>query len=262
MKNPKISILTSTYNSSASLQRCLDSVKSQSYTNIEHIIIDNCSNDGTIDIIRDNEATGRISWWLSEPDSGIYHAWNKALPHCSGDWVLFLGSDDELANPDCISQAVEKLVDIPESIYVAYGIASLCDENGGEIRSLGQDWEIGKELLKKGVMLPHVATFHRASMFDKHGNFDESFKLAGDMDFLLRELKENDAEFLGITMTKHYRGGVTTLSANRFTGKDEIMRIAKKYDIGVPWDKSFLKNFWYSLRAKMKNYFNIDITRR
>jgi len=93
---PYISIVTATYNSALLLQRCIDSVANQTFKAVEHIVIDGASTDGTIEIIKNNKKY--LSYWISEPDTGVYSAWNKAIPHIKGEWVLFLGSDDFLAN--------------------------------------------------------------------------------------------------------------------------------------------------------------------
>ena len=128
---PYITVLTSTFNSAPSLQACVDSVNSQTFDGVEHVIIDNCSTDGTVEIIKHNETAGRLSWWLSENDNGIYNAWNKALPECSGDWIIFLGSDDTLNSPTVIEEVVEKLKTLPPERMVAYGKAMVHRTDGG-----------------------------------------------------------------------------------------------------------------------------------
>ena len=91
-KYPLISIIVAVYNGEKTLQRCIDSVFSQTYPHKELIIIDGGSTDGTVDILQTNN--DKITYWKSEPDNGIYQAWNKALDHAKSDWICFLGSDD------------------------------------------------------------------------------------------------------------------------------------------------------------------------
>src|SRR5579864_471869 len=91
---PKISIIIVTYNAAAYLQKCLDSIYRQKYPSIEIIVLDAESTDGTVDILKAN--TNKITFWKSEKDEGIYDAMNKALEHVTGEWVYFLGADDEL----------------------------------------------------------------------------------------------------------------------------------------------------------------------
>ncbi len=259
---PRISILTSTFNSVSTLQRCIDSISAQTYANLEHIIIDNCSEDGTVELLKRNEGSSRLSWWLSEPDKGIYNAWNKALPHCAGEWILFLGSDDQLADKEAIEKVVAELIKLPEEVRVAYGKAAICRGYEDEGRVLGQPWDKAKVALTKGIMIPHVATFHHRSLFELHGNFDDSFRLAGDMEFLCRELLQHDAKFIDVLVTRHYHGGVTTIPRNRVVGKQEVLRISRQYNIGVPWERSMFKNCWYWISCAVRNILKIDISRR
>lgn len=91
---PLISIITVTFNAAKHLQKCIDSIKAQSYPRIEHIIIDGGSTDGTVTILQQNG--DQLAYWKSEPDNGIFNAMNKALEHTKGDWIYFLGSDDTL----------------------------------------------------------------------------------------------------------------------------------------------------------------------
>src|SRR5580693_3513958 len=90
----RISIIIVTYNAAATLQVCLESIYSQSYKDLEIIVIDGQSTDGTVDILKQN--TARLAYWKSEKDEGVYDAMNKGVKHLTGQWVYFLGADDEL----------------------------------------------------------------------------------------------------------------------------------------------------------------------
>src|SRR5690606_34585060 len=94
---PRFSVVISVFNGAKTLQKCLDSVAGQTYAARELIVIDGGSTDGTQQILRHN--AGRLAYWVSEPDRGTYHAWNKALAQASGDWSCFLGADDYLWEP-------------------------------------------------------------------------------------------------------------------------------------------------------------------
>ena len=105
---PLISVVIAVYNGKATLQQCLDSVTQQTYSHVELIVIDGGSTDGTVDLIRANAQ--KIAYWISEPDRGIYNAWNKALAQAKGDWICFLGADDYLWNAQVIERMAEQLV--------------------------------------------------------------------------------------------------------------------------------------------------------
>ncbi|WP_317169476.1 glycosyltransferase [Mucilaginibacter humi] len=111
---PAISIIIVTYNAAGTLQVCLDSIYKQQYPSLKIIIIDGNSTDGTVDIIKAN--INKIHYWQSEPDAGVYDAMNKAVKHLTGDWVYFIGADDELL-PEFSDMALE-LKD-PTAIYYA-----------------------------------------------------------------------------------------------------------------------------------------------
>lgn len=100
MYSPLISIITSTYNCTSTLNDTINSILNQSYINLEYIIIDGNSTDGTIDIIKSSEQKFQkkkiVFKWISEPDKGIYDAWNKGLDKVTGDWIVFIGGDDFL----------------------------------------------------------------------------------------------------------------------------------------------------------------------
>lgn len=123
MKTPKISIITATYNCNDSIEKTILSVLSQDYGNIEYIVIDGGSTDGTLDCIK--QYSDRISYWISEQDEGLYDALNKGIKMASGDWIGLLNSGDLFHSPHTISELFEK--EIPSSIGVVYGDCILID---------------------------------------------------------------------------------------------------------------------------------------
>jgi glycosyltransferase involved in cell wall biosynthesis len=107
MYSPKITVIVAVFNGSATLRRCLKSICSQSYSNQELIVMDGGSSDDSVKIIQQN--SHRIAYWESKPDRGIYHAWNKALSHATGEWICFLGSDDYFWQDDVLEKMVPAL---------------------------------------------------------------------------------------------------------------------------------------------------------
>jgi glycosyltransferase involved in cell wall biosynthesis len=218
---PLISVVIAVYNGKATLQQCLDSVAQQTYAHIELIVIDGGSKDGTVDLIRANAQ--QISYWISEPDRGIYNAWNKALVQAKGDWVCFLGADDYLWDAQVLELMAEQLVLVPQDIRVAYGQIMLVNNNGAELYVVGEQWSGVKKRFKQTMCVPHPAVMHRRSLFVDLGDFDETFRIAGDYELLLRELETNDAFFIeGIVMTAMRQGGVSSDPANTLQGLREV----------------------------------------
>jgi glycosyltransferase involved in cell wall biosynthesis len=191
---PLISIIVATFNCEATLQQCINSIKQQTYQNKELIIIDGSSIDGTVNLLEANR--DQISYWNSEPDRGIYNAWNKGLARARGEWICFLGADDYFWDAQVLERMSEQLGKIPSSIRVAYGQVMIVNKHGESLYLLGENWQKVKKHFNKVMCIPHVGTMHRRSLFELHGKFDESFRIVGDYELLLRELKTNDAYFI------------------------------------------------------------------
>ena len=173
-----VTIIIATFNVGDTLQRCIDSILSQSYRNWTLIVIDGGSTDNTVDIIQKN--THIISHWESEPDNGIYHAWNKAIRHARGDWITFLGADDAFSDPGALTAMVEA----SDGSDLVFGRIALLDKDRRRRRVIGAPWEWKR--LKCYQMLAHPGALHRRGLFDELGYFDERYRIAGDYDFLLR----------------------------------------------------------------------------
>ncbi len=231
-RQPVISVIVAVYNSQATLQQCLDSVSSQTYAKVELIVIDGGSTDGTTDILRNNAQ--HLAYWVSEPDRGIYHAWNKALARATGEWICFLGADDYLCDAQVLARMAEQLVLIPENIWVAYGQIMLLDHDDQALFTLGQPWDTVRLRFRQEMCIPHPAVMHRRGLFDKHGLFDESFRIAGDYACLLRELKDGTALFVpGIVVAAMRPGGISSRPKSTLLTLREARRAQR--DVGLRW---------------------------
>jgi glycosyltransferase involved in cell wall biosynthesis len=114
----KVSIVIATYNAAQYLDACLNSCVEQTWSNKEIILIDGASTDGTLEIIHKYE--GHITFWMSEPDEGVFDAWNKALDHVSGDWVLFRGADDVFWDANALERIAPHLINASSAEVVCY----------------------------------------------------------------------------------------------------------------------------------------------
>lgn len=205
---PYISVVVAVRNGAASLQRCLDSVFTQTYHGWELIVIDGDSSDGTQEVLERN-AHG-IRYWISEPDGGIYSAWNKALPRTRGTWVLFLGADDRLRDDHVLARMAVHLKAAERTHRVVYGRIDRVDGQDEVIETVGSPWAAVRKEFRHGMTIPHPATFHLRALFTERGSFDESYRISGDYEFLLRELLENDAKFIpDVTVTSMRIGGIS-----------------------------------------------------
>jgi glycosyltransferase involved in cell wall biosynthesis len=200
-----ISIVVATCNSHTTLQQCIDSVVRQTYPHKELIVIDGGSSDGTVDLLKANQQV--IAYWVSEPDRGIYHAWNKGLARAGGEWICFLGADDHFWNEHVLTRMAGELAKLPLDIRIAYGQIMLLNVSGEPLYVVGEPWEKLKQRFLKSMCIPHPGMMHRRSLFKQHAGFDESFRIAGDYEFLLRELKTADAVFVPTFVTVGMRQG-------------------------------------------------------
>ncbi len=224
MKRPLISIITSTYNSAKTLNDTLVSVLNQTYSNIEYIIVDGASTDGTVEILKAQQQqfkNNNIRFkWISEPDTGIYNAWNKALKMIAGDWVVFIGSDDYFKNNTVFEEMLPFLNQSEENgCNYVYGKIEHVDKNEQLIEVAGKPWSLQKKRFTYTMNLGHSGCFHHKNLFTKHGNFDDSFKIVGDYEFLLREFKNpnNNAFFVDKSLIIMREGGVSASLDNRLT---------------------------------------------
>ena len=215
----KISIITATYNCEKSLQRTIDSVASQDYEEIEHIIIDGGSSDNTLNIIQAN--SDRITKYISEKDSGIYDALNKGIRLATGDVIGFLNSDDTFADQHIISAIANCFkTEKTDLVYGNLVYQTVDDSNEKTIRY----WEsnnFNTESLKYGWMPPHPTLYCKREIYEQWGLFNDKFKIAADYDFILRIFKQPTIKktFLPIILVKMSIGGISNNSIKNIIRK-------------------------------------------
>lgn len=258
---PLVSVIIAVFNGAQTLQKCIDSFIQQTYSNKELIIIDGGSNDGTVELLKANSQ--HISYWISEPDKGIYNAWNKALLKTKGEWICFLGADDFFWNNRVLVQVVENLIKIPSNIHVVYGKVMLLNTAGEYIYSIGEPWAKVKKSFMQIMAIPHQGVMHRQSLFEQHGAFDESFHIAGDYEFLLRELKTRDAVFISEIITAMRQGGgISSSPENMLETLREFRRAQQIHGQGFPdrlWLLAMLRSY---LRLILWNLLGEKLTRK
>lgn len=230
---PLITIIVAVFNGAKTLQQCIDSVAQQTYPNKELIVIDGGSRDGTVELLKENQE--HISYWVSEPDQGIYNAWNKGLAQANGDWICFLGADDYFWDTQVLERMAEQLALISPDIRVAYGQIMLLTADGQSLYAVGEPWGKIKERFKHKMSIPHQGVMHRHSLFELRGKFDESFRIVGDYELLLRELKTGDAAFIpGIIVTGMRQGGISSNPEQSLTILREVRRAQIMHGQKVP----------------------------
>ena len=220
----KVSIITVVWNGKKTIQNAIDSVLNQTYSNIEYIVIDGDSTDGTVSVVQNYG--DRISKFISEPDKGLYDAMNKGIKLASGDIIGFINSDDLLNSNDCIECIVKEFIksdaDIiyGDKVYVAYG----------DISKRIRYWKAGnfnRDNYKKGWMTPHLSTYIKKDLYVKYGNFRIDFKIAADYELMFRFIYKYKAKvhYLPKVIAKMRVGGVSNSSLkNIITSNYEVYR--------------------------------------
>jgi len=232
-KSLKVSIITIVHNSVDTIRYAIQSVVHQDYQDIEYIIIDNCSDDGTIDII--NNHIEDISIFFSERDGGIYDAINKGIKVSNGDIIGFLHSDDILKDRRVISNIVST---ISESGYDAiYGDLEYFDRNySNKIKRYWKSNFFDIKKMKYGWMPPHPTFYTRRLIYDKYGYYNVQYQISSDYEMLLRLLYVNKISVVYIpkVLVKMRSGGSSNDSIHSLLLKSfEDYKIIKKYKLSL-----------------------------
>lgn len=222
--NPKVSIITVCYNSERTIEDTLQSVINQSYPNIEYIVIDGISTDGTLSII--NKYKDKITTIVSEKDNGIYDAINKGIKLATGEIIANLNSDDFYIDNNVIADVVTSFEkDKTDTLYADLYYVDAIDTN--KIVRYWKSKQYKDGLFLKGWMPPHPTFFVKKEVYEKHGLFDLQFKSAADYEIMLRFIHrfKTSIAYLPRVIVKMRVGGVSNASLkNRIKANKEDRR--------------------------------------
>jgi glycosyltransferase involved in cell wall biosynthesis len=238
----RVSVITITFNSENTLRETIESVLSQDYKDLEYIIVDGGSTDGTIDIIRNYE--DKISKWISEPDQGISDAFNKGIAMSSGELIGIINSDDMYLH-DAISSIVAT---IDENTDVIHGNMIMFGENRPETL---HKQKVPLTHFYKGMAVHHPATFIRARAYKKYGFYNLKYKSSMDRELLLRMYHKGAIfQYIDLCVAKYRRGGTSTKLFH--IAQNETREISVKY--GMPKYKANiirLRSMYWFYRNKI-----------
>jgi glycosyltransferase involved in cell wall biosynthesis len=199
------SIVTVVFNGAATIAATIESVAQQSFRDFEYLVLDGASTDATVDILEKHSE--QIDYQVSEPDSGIYHAWNKALARARGDWVAFLGADDVLL-PDALATYASAIRVLPDS-KVHYISSRVHLARAGKIvRTFGSRWSW--PAFSRYMTVAHVGSMHHRSLFAEYGQYDETYRVCADYELLLRPRERLQAAFVDRVTARMAFGGVSS----------------------------------------------------
>lgn len=231
----KISIITASYNSGATLRDTLESILAQTYKNYEVVIIDGGSSDNTKQIVDEYlpKFEGRLKWYTGK-DRGLYDAMNKGICRATGDVVGILNSDDFYAGPDVLTSIAEGC----KEVYAVYGDLDFVDQN--DTTRIVRQWHGSQHTpgaFRKGWHPAHPTFYARKECYEHFGGFDISFDVSADFELMLRFLEKGNlsSRYIPMTFVKMRMGGESTGSIGKIIqGNKNVLRAFRKNGFKVP----------------------------
>lgn len=245
MGKPRISIITITYNAVLWLESTVQSVVGQVDANIEYIIIDGGSNDGTVDIIRKYEP--HIAYWVSEPDGGLYDAMNKGLNRATGDYVWFVNAGDRIHAPETVQNICAGLKEeLPDVIY---GETAIIDGSGTQVamRRLKAPASLNWKSFKWGMLVSHQSFIAKRTLASA---YDPQYRLVADYDWCIRILQKSKQVYnTHMILSDFLEEGLS--SKQRKASLKERYSIMNRYYGKVT---TFLLHIWFAVRFYFARY--------
>jgi glycosyltransferase involved in cell wall biosynthesis len=238
MHSPKISIITLSLNAEAHIVDTIKSIATQTYENIEYIIIDGGSTDSTVGLIKENEGT--IAQWISEPDKGISDAMNKGLKLATGDYILFLHADDYLINPDALTEAVS-FINNNADIY----IFKVLLDNGSTKKT--------SSINKLGFMTNfkmgscHQGQLCSRKFFEAVGDFNTDLKITMDYDLVLRAYRQGfQSKSVNLIISVMRMTGISSrLNWQGLRARFDEERVVHAKNSEHNWHRFIYKIYWF-----------------
>jgi glycosyltransferase involved in cell wall biosynthesis len=237
----KISIITVTLNSASVINHCLDSVQHQKHDDIEHIIIDGASTDGTLLLLESKREQFKVL--ISEPDKSIYDAMNKGIKVATGDIIGFLNSDDFYASNNVLSGVASIFKDNP---FLDACYADLIYIDSYDTSKNIRYWQSSKfvsGLFAKGWCPPHPTFFVRRSVYQRFGNFDLNYRIASDIELMMRflEVQKINSRYIPELWIKMRLGGTTNKNFKNIVMQNkEVLHALKSHNLSVNWISFFI----------------------
>ncbi len=247
----KISIITVVYNRANTLKQTIFSVFGQTYKNIEYIVIDGESEDGTAELIKEYE--NKINYWISEKDNGIYNAMNKGIEAATGEYIQFLNADDVLVNENIIENIVHEIerASMPDVLSAPIWVV---DEKR-HVQKLLEN-EIDMNRIQYGHSLPHPGMFVKRNLLKKY-RFNENYEIASDFELILRCIMDNKTfSFIDEPVVFFGNDGISTSLSIKHIKKryNEVYDILAKH-LGTQSAKDFGKEKnWLLSKQVLKKF--------
>lgn len=241
----KISIITVCKNAVNTIEETLLSIYEQTYTNIEHIVIDGVSTDGTLEIL--SKYKNNISILISESDTGIYNAMNKAIKFVTGDIVYFLNANDSLYSKDIFEIIIKEFQNYPDLQFL-WGDVQFMEDNEEACIATYEDIKTKSDLMYRNPC--HQGIFYKSEVFKKYGDYDESLPIYADYEFNARILVAHNSrcKHLPVIFARFELGGASTST-------NEKIQLRQKQERKDIYKKIFSNNFYFVLDNFFKRFF-------
>ncbi len=246
--SPKFTIITITYNAARWLERTVVSILSQSYPNIEYLIIDGGSKDGTVDIIK-QYAPG-IAYWISEPDKGLYDAMNKGLKQATGDYVWFINAGDTLQSAATVQRIAMKIGKRSSLPDVIYGETSIVDAEGKPLgmRRLKAPKQLSWKSFRMGMLVCHQSFIAKRTIAPE---YDLQYRLSADYDWCIRCLKQAKSIYnTKMILSNYLEEGLST--------QQRKASLKERYEVMCKYYGKFatiILHGWFALRFYYAKWF-------
>lgn len=237
----KVSVITISYNSEKFIEQTIKSINNQTYSNLEHIIVDGNSSDSTLSIV--NSLAMRSPIIISENDNGIYDAWNKGVALATGDIICFCNTDDYWPN-DYVEAAMKTLVDYKDSIIFGDVVMVSRDDLDKSPKELGF---YSYKKLYRGFGFRTTSIFFGKHIFDSVGGFDCNYRIAGDTDWLLRALRQG-FKFIHSDHFLYMRDGGVSNKYEVLAYKEYLFSLSRNNMI-------FIKSYYVYVKKIIKGWF-------
>lgn len=252
-------IITCTYNASDVIERTLNSVLQQSYSHVEHVIVDGCSKDDTIAKVRSyeeaskNKHASRAINIICEKDKGLYDAMNKGINRATGDYVIFLNAGDMFSSDDILAKVAAQINEGETLPGVIYGNTNIVDDEGNFLRErrLSPPENLTWRSFRHGMLVCHQS-FYALSSIAKQTPYDLSYRLSADVDWCIRVMKKAESEKRSLhnthlTLCSYLDGGMSVQN-HRASLKERFHIMSKHYGL----ISTMIMHFWFVIRTLIK----------
>lgn len=252
----RFSIITVTFQAAKVCERTFDSVLKQRYTQVEHIIIDGVSTDGTVALAEtyaqknDTEKTGHVVHFISEPDKGLYDAMNKGIEMATGDYLVFLNAGDVFPSESTLEQIAECVLAGEEMPAVLYGDTDIVDEDGRFLRHrrLSPSEDLSWRSFKYGMLVCHQAFYARTDIA-KSTPYYIKYKYSADVDWCIRIMKKAAQRQLPLryinSVVVNYLDGGMSIQNHRASLKERFHVMVSHYG----WFQTIIMHGWFLIRS-------------